>query len=160
MRVRHAMTTNIITVVPDDRAWTAAELVTRVGITGLPVVDANDAVLGMVTDLDFIRTYRKGGNLDTLTVGEVMRHRPPLVSPDAELYEAAALMEEWRVRLLPVVEDGRLAGIISRGDVLRGLAHRDGRPVATGLSVGTSNGSSKPSVNASTVPLWELGGES
>jgi CBS domain-containing protein len=154
------MTSNVITVIPDDRAWTAAALVTRVGITGLPVVDAGGAVLGMVTDLDFIRSYRKGGNLDTLTVGEVMRHRPPLVGPDTELYEAAALMEEWQVRLLPVVEDGQLAGIISRGDVLRGFAHRDGRPVATGVSVGTSNGSGKPSVNASAAPLWELGGES
>jgi CBS domain-containing protein len=89
-----------------------------------------------------------------------MRHRPPLVGPDTELYEAAALMEEWQVRLLPVEEDGRLVGIISRGDVLRGLAHRDGRPVATGVSVGTSNGSTKPSANASAAPLWELGGES
>ena len=87
-------------------------------------------------------------------------HRPPFVGPDAELYEAAALMEECQVRLLPVVEDGRIMGIISRGDVLRGLAHRDGRPVATGVSVATSNGSGKPTVNASTVPLWELGGES
>jgi CBS domain-containing protein len=154
------MTANVITVVPDDRAWTAAALVTRVGITGLPVVDAGGAVLGMVTDLDFIRTYRKGGNLDMLTVGEVLRHRPPMVGPDAELYEAAALMEELQVRLLPVVEDGRLAGIISRGDVLRALANRDGRPVVSGMSVGTSNGPSKPSVNASTAPLWELGGES
>jgi CBS domain-containing protein len=41
------MTSNVITVIPDDRAWTAAALVTRVGITGLPVVDAGGAVLGM-----------------------------------------------------------------------------------------------------------------
>lgn len=159
MRVRHAMTTDVITVVPDDRAWTAAELVTRVGVTGLPVVDAGHGVIGLVTDLDFVRAAHHGGNLDTLTVRDVMRYRPPVVAPDAELYEAAALMDSWQVHLLPVVEDQRLAGIISRGDVLRGLAHRDRRPVAAGMAAEVSHGSGRPCACVSAARAWELGGE-
>jgi CBS domain-containing protein len=153
------MTPDVITVVPDDRAWTAAELVTRVGITGLPVVDVDQAVVGMVTDLDFVRASRQGGNLDTLAVRDLMRHQPPVVAPDAELYEAAALMEEWQVRLLPVIEDGRLAGIVSRGDVLRGLARRDGRPMAAGAQAEAPCGSGQPCACVSATQTWELGGE-
>jgi CBS domain-containing protein len=158
MRVRHAMTADVLTVVPDDRAWTAAELVTRVGITGLPVVDTDRTLLGMVMDLDFVRASRQGGNLDTLTVGDLMR-RPPVVAPDADLHDAAMLLEEWQVRLLPVVEDGRLVGIISRGDVLRGLAHRDGRPVAAGARAEVPCGSGRRCACVATAHTWELGGE-
>lgn len=159
MRVRHAMTSNVLTVVPDDRAWTAAELVTRVGITGLPVVDADHALKGMVTDLDFIGASRRGASLDMLTVRDVMRSHPPTIAPDAELYDAAALMEEWRVRLVPVVADGRLVGIISRGDVLRGIAHRDGRPMAESVPAGAPHGSGRPCTCVSMAQTWELGGE-
>ena len=159
MRVRHAMTTDVITVVPDDRARTAAELVTRVGVSGLPIVDVDDSVMGMVTDLDFVRVSRNGGNLDTLTVRNVMRYRPPSITPDAELYEAAALMEEGQVRLVPVVTDGQLVGIISRGDVLRGLAHRAGRPVAADMPAEVPHGSGQPCACVSAVQVWELGGE-
>lgn len=159
MRVRHAMTSNVLTVMPDDRAWTAAEVVTRVGISGLPVVDADHDLTGMVTDLDLIRASLQGGNLDMLTVREVMRYRSPITTPDAELYDAAALMNDWRVRLVPVIEDRRLVGIISRGDVLRGLARRDGRPMAAAIPTDVPHGSGQPCTCVSRTQTWELGGE-
>jgi CBS domain-containing protein len=91
-----------------------------------------------------VRAYRHGGNLDTLTVDDVMQRRSPIVGPDAGLHEAAALMEEWQVRLLPVVNQGALAGIISRGDVLRGLAQRAHRRLPDNTTYGAPHGSGQP----------------
>ena len=88
-----------------------------------------------------------------------MDPRPLFVEPETNLYTAIELMEEWQVRLLPVVEQGRLVGIISRGDVLRGLAHRDGRPVAAGLAAEVPHGSGRPCACVSMAQAWELGGE-
>jgi CBS domain-containing protein len=160
MRVRHVMSTDVVTVVREDRVVMASDLVTRVGITGLPVVDADQILLGMVSDLDFVRAYRHGTNLDTLTVGDVMERRSPVVGPDAGLHEAASLMEEWHVRLLPVVHEGRLAGIISRGDVLRGLAQRAHRRLPAGVSVGAMHGSGRTCACVSAAPEWKPGGTS
>jgi CBS domain-containing protein len=54
-----------------------------------------------------------------------MSKYPILVTPDTELEEAASLLEEWQIRRLPVCEEGRLVGLISRGDVLRALLENE-----------------------------------
>ncbi|MFN8557831.1 MAG: CBS domain-containing protein [Dehalococcoidia bacterium] len=69
MQVRSVMTGNVVTVTEEDRAWTAAELLARLDLTGLPVVDAERRVLGVVTDLDLIRALRAGGDLRATAVG-------------------------------------------------------------------------------------------
>jgi CBS domain-containing protein len=132
MLVRDAMTTMVLTVTPWDRASDAVALLVERHITGLPVVDDDGRVLGILTELDLIRALRRGADPQLLLVADVMHTRPYFVEPDTDLYQAVALMEEWQVRRLPVCVGGRLAGIISRGDVLRTLArelpprHQDG----------------------------------
>lgn len=120
----------------------AIKLFAESGISGAPVVEG-DRVLGILTEGDLIFQYadvKAPGFLDILggviplgnweeyrrealksagvTVGELMTEDPMTVSPDASLAEAATLMAENRVKLLPVAEEGRLQGVITRMDIL------------------------------------------
>jgi CBS domain-containing protein len=127
MIVRDVMSIDVVSVAPNDSAWTAAELLARTEFSGLPVVDADLQVQGVVTDLDLIRVLDRGADLHELTVAQVMHSRPLFVEPDTSLTTAAGLMEEWQIRRLPVCERGRVIGVISRGDVLRAFLARPAR---------------------------------
>ncbi|HZU77482.1 MAG TPA: CBS domain-containing protein [Dehalococcoidia bacterium] len=122
MNVRHAMTTALIAVTPHHSAASAVQRLCAWDVSGLPVVDNDRHILGVLTELDLLRALRAGANLDEVPVGAVMSQRPLFVEPETPLETAADLLEEWRVRRLPVCERGRLVGIISRGDVLRAMA--------------------------------------
>jgi CBS domain-containing protein len=115
------MSTSIVVVNPEEPAARAADLLVDRSLTGLPVVDTEGHAVGIVTDLDLISALRHGIDLKDATVSEVMDTRPVFVHPETDLETVVDLMEEWRVRRLPVCERGRVVGVISRGDVLRAL---------------------------------------
>lgn len=125
MFVQHAMSTSVVAIGPADPAAHAADVLIEQNLTGLPVVDPDGHVIGIVSDLDLIRALRHGADLWETTVAEVMDARPLFVEPQTDLATVVDLMEEWRVRRLPVCEAGRVVGVISRGDVLRALHARD-----------------------------------
>ncbi len=127
MIVGEAMSMHTYTAAPDETALSAAHTLTQLEITGLPVVDAERKVLGMITLIDLIRAIRRGDQLGEVPVSALMQVYPIFVTPETGLLEAAGLMEEWGVHRLPVCREGRLAGVLSRGDVLRCLL---GGPVA------------------------------
>ena len=164
MFVYQAMSTSVIPTRPDATAAQAARTLIERDITGLPVIDEDGSVLGVITELDLLRVVRNGVDLEQVPVGAVMNPRPLFVGPETDLSTVIDLMDEWRVRRLPVVDDERLVGIISRGDVLRGLAHRHGRPIAAteaaGVHAAVPCGSGQPCACVSAAHVWELGGES
>jgi CBS domain-containing protein len=121
MYVQHTMSTSVVVVNPEEPAARAADLLVDRNLTGLPVVDADGHAVGVVSDLDLISALRHGIDLTNTTVSEVMDTRPLYVEPETDLETVVDLMEEWRVRRLPVCERGRVVGVISRGDVLRAL---------------------------------------
>jgi len=121
MYVQHTMSTSVVVVNPEEPAARAADLLVDRNLTGLPVVDADGHAVGVVSDLDLISALRHGIDLTDTTVSEVMDTRPLYVEPETDLETVVDLMEEWRVRRLPVCERGRVVGVISRGDVLRAL---------------------------------------
>jgi len=87
-------------------------------VSGVPVVK-NNTVVGMVTRTDLLR------NPEEDQIAMLMTRNPFVVRPDDHLVEAAKLFVEKRIRRLPVVEDGRLVGIISVADVVRVIASLD-----------------------------------
>jgi CBS domain-containing protein len=131
MLVRECMSTNVMTVAPSDRAWIAVELLTGGETRGLPVVEPDRRLVAMVSELDLIRALRRGCDLCDLAVRDVMHTQPLVVSPEDDLIAAAALMDDERVYELPVCQDGRLLGVLSRADVLRALAFAGLRHRAT-----------------------------
>jgi CBS domain-containing protein len=141
------MTTEVVKVHPDTRVDHIARLMSDHGISGLPVVDENDRVLGVITELDMIvrNTRFKVPNfimiLDSIiyletpqhfrerlehmlgvTAKDIMSKPAVTIAPDATIEELAGLMVDRRKNPIPVVENERLVGIISRSDIIRLMA--------------------------------------
>jgi len=150
MRVYEVMTREAITVRPETPIQAAAELMVTCGVSGLPVVDDHGAVVGILSEGDLIvrqkprehvpwwrvffddgerlaREYRKAMGT---TAAEVMTRSVICVSPDLPIEAAAVILDERRIRRLPVVRDGRLVGIVSRGDLIKALAVTPSAPPA------------------------------
>ena len=115
MNIRDIMTPNPRTVSPDDSIESAARIMRDEDTGAVPVVQDGRPV-GMLTDRDIvIRVVAEGGRAQS--VREVVTGRVISVSPDATTREATDLMSEHQIRRLPVVENERLVGIVSLGDL-------------------------------------------
>jgi CBS-domain-containing membrane protein len=142
MQVKDVMTRDVITVSPATPIHKAAQLMVDHGVSGLPVVDGEGAVVGIVSEGDLIvrqkprprpswwrvffddgerlaREYRRAVGT---TVGEVMTTDVITVGPEQPLESAALLLDRYHLRRLPVLEDGDLVGLVSRGDLIKALA--------------------------------------
>ncbi|MEY2343307.1 CBS domain-containing protein [Acidithiobacillus sp. IBUN Pt1247-S3] len=146
MRVRDLMTPNPVTVHSHTPVDAIAQLLVAHRINGVPVVDEQQHLLGVVTAEDLI--YRgaderfepreslwkenfwisflspegaQPGKAEGRTAAEVMTHKVHSVGPDDDLSVAARLMVDWRITSLPVVESGVVIGVVSRIDLLRRL---------------------------------------
>ena len=127
MNIREVMTANPQTVTPDDSIQSAARIMRDADTGAVPVVD-NGRPVGIVTDRDIvIRAVADGGQLDR-PIRDIVTGSVVSASPDMSTREAAALMSEHQVRRLPVVENNRLVGIVSLGD----LAVKEGKDSRTG----------------------------
>lgn len=136
MLVYQAMSTHVVAARPEESALEVARELIERGITGLPVVDADGHVVGLVSELDLLRAVRDGIDPAQVTVEAVMDRRPLFVGPDTDLFIAIDLMDEWQVRRLPVCVGSRLVGIISRRDILAMLTDDD-RPALSLVPVGS-----------------------
>ena len=143
MEVSDVMTRAPVTTSPDASLEAAANLMVRMRVSGLPVVDPQGAVVGILTEGDLLRRVELGtaghrpGWLSSFLapgraaheyvrthgrkVSEIMTTDVVSTSSDAPLSEVVALMEAQQVKRLPVVQEGHLIGIVSRADLLRAL---------------------------------------
>jgi len=122
--VRDIMTTDVVTVRPDTPHQTVAAMLRQHRVSGFPVADDDGKVVGVVTETDLValvagRRHRRHRAAEQATAGDLMSHPAVTVGPDDPVKTAARLMRKQRLQRLPVVDrDGRLAGIVSRSDVL------------------------------------------
>ena len=152
MRAMDVMTTNVVTVGPDTPVQEVAKILSERSISGVPVVDAANRLVGIVSEGDLLhrvetgterRPDRRTGRrrswwLDTIgadeelardyvkshgrTARDVMTSEVTFVSDTTELGEIANILESKRIKRVPVVRDGRLVGIVSRANLVRALA--------------------------------------
>jgi len=144
MKAHDIMTWGAITVQPEATVTRAVRLMLQNKISGLPVVDAKGQLVGMVTEGDFLRRGEIGTErrrprwLEFLLgpgklaaeyvqaagqkVEEIMTSEPRTITPETPLEEVVSLMERHRIKRLPVVQDGKLVGIVSRANLLHALA--------------------------------------
>lgn len=127
MHVRDLMTTDVVAVGPGTSTRDAARMMFRYRVSGLPVVDPDDHVLGIITEGDFLEMELKRQDEGTAAseVKDVMSHSVLSVSPDLEIMDAARYMYEQSVKRVLVVEDGRMVGIISRFDIVAAFTRPD-----------------------------------
>jgi CBS domain-containing protein len=122
MKIRDVMTPNPRTVSPNDTIQAAARVMQAEDTGAVPVVNAG-RVLAVVTDRDIVvRVVAEGGSLST-PVGDIASKNVIFATPDMSTNDASELMSEHQIRRLPVVENDRLVGIVSIGD----LAVKDGK---------------------------------
>ena len=130
MDVTQWMTKSVVTIKPHDTLRHARERLAKYRINQLPVV-VNDKLVGIVTDRDVRDAYPSSLRLfygkdidefgDSHTVEEVMTYNVVAISPQTSLREAAQRLRRQRFGALPVVENGKLVGIITRSDLLDAL---------------------------------------
>ena len=126
MNIRDVMTPNPRTISPDETIQNAARIMRDLDTGVVPVVD-NGRPVGMVTDRDIVVRAVADGQLNR-PVRDIVTGSVVSASPEMSTREAADLMGEHQVRRLPVVENERLVGIVSIGD----LAVKEGRDSRVG----------------------------
>jgi CBS domain-containing protein len=113
------MTREVVSTRPSGKVEEVTRVLYHHGISGLPVIDEEKRMIGMVSEADIL-----GRQEGQETVKDIMSAPACVVFEDTPLKEIAALLVEKRIKRVPVVREGRLVGIVSRGDIVRALASR------------------------------------
>lgn len=149
------MTADVVTAAPDSSVESISKLMLKHNISGLPVVDEGGAVLGIVTEGDLIKRQQSDATKSSGTswwlrllsdqrtdagdyikthgtrAAEIMTRNVVTVSEDTPVGDIARILAEKRIKRVPVVRDGILVGVVSRTNLLRGMASRDAKQVPT-----------------------------
>jgi CBS domain-containing protein len=194
MKACDVMVSPVITVKPSTTVKEVAELLLERRISAVPVLDDKGKLIGIVSEGDLMRraeigTERRrswwlrvltGDNAlasdyvkaHARTVTDVMTRNPITASPDTPLHEIATLLEKRAIKRVPIVRDGELVGIVSRANLLQGLAS-SGKAPDLALSDSAirerilANLNNQPwahtlllnvTVNAGVVDLWGIAG--
>ena len=155
MKARDVMTKDVVSIESGAPVLRAAQLMLQNRISGLPVIDAKGQLVGIVTEGDFLRrgeigTQRRRPRWLEFLVGpdrlateyvracgrkvdEIMTTDLYVVTPDTPLAEVVQVMEKRRIKRVPVVENGKVVGIVSRANLMYALASlaRDAKPSAS-----------------------------
>ena len=112
------MTRKVATIHPEASVQEAAQLLDQKRISGAPVVDPDGKIIGIITEADIISKVDREG----LRVADIMSHNVIAVDQETPVGEIAALLTERKIKRVPVVENGKLVGIVSRADIVHAVA--------------------------------------
>lgn len=171
MKARNVMATKVHTVRPEDPVSKAVALMCQHHISGVPVVDREGELVGLISERDVLQAMypgkaglkprrgtarARGGlrELKRLRAADIMVREVITAPPEADLLLLASLMATRKIRRIPIVEGQRLVGIVSQGDVYRGIFQGGRRDPAEGLS---GRGPAQPGTRGSQ-PLERPGG--
>ena len=136
MKLREVMSHPVIRIHPDETVAVAARTLTHYNIGILPVCGGDGRLCGLVTDRDLVtRCLAAGRSPANTPVRDVMTAQVISARPDLEASAAATLMGREQIRRLPVVENGRLCGMVSLGDLaVQGESSLDAGDALSGIS--------------------------
>ena len=112
------MTRKVCTISPEASVQETAQLLYQERISGVPVVNADGRIIGIVTEADIISKASREG----LRVADIMSHEIIAVAEDTPINEIALLLSERKIKRVPVVSEGKLVGIVSRADIVHAVA--------------------------------------
>lgn len=125
MKVSNLMSNTVISISPDASVTSAAKLLTKHNIGSVPVISKDDKLRGIVTDRDIItRCVASENSPDTMSVKDIMTRCVFGVSPNADIREATEIMSSEQIRRIPVVDDGKVVGMIALADMARSNAYQ------------------------------------
>ena len=155
MQAADIMTTQVVSVAPDTTVQQIAKLLLEKHISAVPVLDTSGRLVGIVSEGDLVRRTETGtatekswwlGLFETSEereeqfvkshgrkASDVMTRDPVTVAPDTPIADVARTLESKRIKRVPVVDNGKMVGIISRANLLHGLAST--APAAAGATV-------------------------
>ncbi len=118
-KCRDIMTTDPVSVAPDESVQRAAELMKSNHVGPIPVVNREKKLVGIVTDRDLaIKIVAEGREAGKTRVAEVMTREPVICGPNDDVEQVIQAMEEHQVRRIPIVDENRrLVGIIAQADI-------------------------------------------
>ena len=133
MQVREFMNQSVVSITPGESAALAARLLSRHNVGSLPVCGEDGGLRGIVTDRDIVmRCIAAEEDPAQTPVKDIMSRNCAVVSPEDDAREATRLMAAKQVRRLPVLEDGKVVGMVSLGDLAR--SHRYDMEASKALS--------------------------
>lgn len=140
------MTREVITVTTETSLRDLAQILAENSINGVPVVDDEGTVIGVICESDLVnqnkpihiptmfvildsvipldnpwRLHKEFKRLSATTVGDIYSHPPVCVAPDTELSDVARIMADQKYYTLPVLDEGKLVGVLGKADVIRSL---------------------------------------
>jgi CBS domain-containing protein len=115
------------TISQNAMVYRALQMMSEKGVGALPVVDAADHVIGIISERDYARkVILEGRSSKETSIKDIMTPELFVVGPNNTLNECMGLMSEKRIRHLPVLDNKKLVGIISIGDVLKAIITEQG----------------------------------
>jgi CBS domain-containing protein len=123
--IAHVLTakgSQVHTIRPDDTVFEAVKKMVELN-SGSLLVTEGDSIHGIITERDYLRNIVLAGRTSKTTqVREIMTSQIVVVKPDTPVEEAMAIMTDRRIRHLPVVDQGKLGGIVSIGDLVKQIS--------------------------------------
>ncbi len=106
----------------DETLVDAARKMRDLDVGSLPICGNDDRLKGMLTDRDIVvKCLADGGDPSTVTAGSLAEGKPVTIGADDDLDELVRTMSQYKVRRLPVIDDHKLIGVVSQGDVAKAL---------------------------------------
>ncbi len=118
MIARDIMTRKVLTIHPGASVKEVAQLLDQNRISGVPVLDSNGKIIGIITEADIISKVDREG----LCVSDIMSPEITAVGEETPVGEIATLLTERKIKRVPVVHEGKLVGIVSRADIVHAVA--------------------------------------
>lgn len=122
-KVKHVMTTNVVTVRKNTPISQATELLMSNNITGMPVVEDDMTLVGVISERDVLHLFCSSGRTTNRTVSDFMTTPAIHFEQDDDIEDVCACLMENNFRRVPVTSNGKVVGIVSRRDVLDYIAH-------------------------------------
>jgi len=125
VKVKHIMTANVVTVRRDTPISEVTELLMKKNITGIPVVEDDMTLIGVVTEKDVLRLFYASGHATNRTVADFMTSPAVHFDKDEDLRDVFTCLMDNFFRRVPVTSNGKVIGIVSRRDVLAYMSRAD-----------------------------------
>ena len=137
MKVKDAMAKTVTSAKKDDKVIDVAKKMRQEDAGFMPVVQNGGTVIGVITDRDIvIRCIAEGHDPRDETAEHVMSTQITFINPEDDIKDAARKMEDVEVRRLPVVENGRLVGVLSHGNLVQATKDKTAEKATEGVTRG------------------------